>query len=200
TDDRMRRVRARRIVPGDAIALTPEGDALAHGGHDAGALDAHGVGVVHGVHTGAAVRVDEVDARGVHLDEDLALARLRDVDRSVLEDLGSSGLRGPHSECFHHGPPHLRAVAAPVRVYADSTTLTRSRAAARERSAVGRAVHPCQTTGCMIIRMSEYTVAVSGATGYAGGELLRLLAGHPRLRVTTVAGHSTAGDALGQHQ
>ncbi len=52
----------------------------------------------------------------------------------------------------------------------------------------------------MIIRMSEYTVAVSGATGYAGGELLRLLAGHPRLRVTTVAGHSTAGDALGQHQ
>lgn len=52
----------------------------------------------------------------------------------------------------------------------------------------------------MIIRMSEYTVAVSGATGYAGGELLRLLAGHPRLRVTTVAGHTTAGDALGQHQ
>lgn len=52
----------------------------------------------------------------------------------------------------------------------------------------------------MIIRMSEYTVAVSGATGYAGGEVLRLLAGHPRLRVTTVAGHSTAGDLLGAHQ
>lgn len=52
----------------------------------------------------------------------------------------------------------------------------------------------------MIIRMSEYTVAVSGATGYAGGEVLRLLAGHPRLRVTTVAGHSTAGDRLGMHQ
>ncbi|HLS33546.1 MAG TPA: N-acetyl-gamma-glutamyl-phosphate reductase [Brevibacterium sp.] len=48
--------------------------------------------------------------------------------------------------------------------------------------------------------MSEYTVAVSGATGYAGGEVLRLLAGHPRLRVTTVAGHSTAGDLLGSHQ
>ena len=52
----------------------------------------------------------------------------------------------------------------------------------------------------MIIRMSEYTVAVSGATGYAGGEVLRLLAGHPHLRVTTVAGHSTVGDRLGYHQ
>lgn len=52
----------------------------------------------------------------------------------------------------------------------------------------------------MIIRMSEYTVAVSGATGYAGGEILRLLTGHPQLRVTTVAGHSTAGDLLGGHQ
>lgn len=52
----------------------------------------------------------------------------------------------------------------------------------------------------MIIRMSEYTVAVSGATGFAGGEVLRLLSGHPQLRVTTVAGHSTAGDLLGTHQ
>lgn len=48
--------------------------------------------------------------------------------------------------------------------------------------------------------MSECTVAVSGATGYAGGEVLRLLTDHPRLRVTTVAGHSTAGDLLGAHQ
>jgi N-acetyl-gamma-glutamyl-phosphate reductase len=30
--------------------------------------------------------------------------------------------------------------------------------------------------------------------------MLRLLAGHPRLRVTTVAGHSTAGSRLGDHQ
>lgn len=52
----------------------------------------------------------------------------------------------------------------------------------------------------MIMRMSEYTVAVSGATGYAGGEVLRLLAAHPQLRVTTVAGHSTAGQRLGGHQ
>ncbi|WP_156914025.1 N-acetyl-gamma-glutamyl-phosphate reductase [Brevibacterium album] len=48
--------------------------------------------------------------------------------------------------------------------------------------------------------MQTFTVAVSGATGYAGGEVLRLLAGHPQLRVTTVAGHSTVGERLGAHQ
>jgi N-acetyl-gamma-glutamyl-phosphate reductase len=40
-------------------------------------------------------------------------------------------------------------------------------------------------------------VAVAGATGYAGGELLRLLSGHPDLDVTTVTGHSSAGELLG---
>lgn len=48
--------------------------------------------------------------------------------------------------------------------------------------------------------MSGFTVAVSGATGYAGGEVLRLLSGHPDLHVTTVCGHSTAGSRLGEHQ
>ncbi|WP_166985031.1 N-acetyl-gamma-glutamyl-phosphate reductase [Canibacter zhoujuaniae] len=46
----------------------------------------------------------------------------------------------------------------------------------------------------------SYRVAVAGASGYAGGELLRLLAGHPDFEVVTVAGHSSAGDLLGQHQ
>jgi N-acetyl-gamma-glutamyl-phosphate reductase len=39
-------------------------------------------------------------------------------------------------------------------------------------------------------------VAVAGASGYAGGELLRLLAGHPDLEVVTVTGHSQAGEPL----
>lgn len=39
-------------------------------------------------------------------------------------------------------------------------------------------------------------VAVVGGSGYAGAELLRLLAGHPELRVATVAGRSTAGRPL----
>lgn len=41
------------------------------------------------------------------------------------------------------------------------------------------------------------TVAVTGATGYAGGEILRLLATHPHVEVKTVAAHSSAGSRLG---
>jgi N-acetyl-gamma-glutamyl-phosphate reductase len=44
------------------------------------------------------------------------------------------------------------------------------------------------------------SVAVAGASGYAGGELLRLLAAHPELRVTTVTAHSNAGQPLGAVQ
>ena len=43
------------------------------------------------------------------------------------------------------------------------------------------------------------TVAVAGATGYAGQEMLRLIAGHPQLEVTTVTAHSSAGDCLAEH-
>ncbi|AYG04562.1 N-acetyl-gamma-glutamyl-phosphate reductase [Gryllotalpicola protaetiae] len=41
-----------------------------------------------------------------------------------------------------------------------------------------------------------YTVAVAGASGYAGGEVLRLLAGHPDFEVTTVTASSNAGKPL----
>jgi N-acetyl-gamma-glutamyl-phosphate reductase len=39
--------------------------------------------------------------------------------------------------------------------------------------------------------------AILGASGYVGGELLRLLAGHPQLRSTRLFGDSRAGQALG---
>jgi N-acetyl-gamma-glutamyl-phosphate reductase len=45
-----------------------------------------------------------------------------------------------------------------------------------------------------------YSVAVSGASGYAGGELLRILAGHPDIEIRTVTAHSHAGDPLITHQ
>ncbi|RIX31258.1 N-acetyl-gamma-glutamyl-phosphate reductase [Amnibacterium setariae] len=47
----------------------------------------------------------------------------------------------------------------------------------------------------MVIR-----VAVAGASGYAGGELLRLIAQHPELEVTTVTGRSTVGRTVGEVQ
>ncbi len=39
-------------------------------------------------------------------------------------------------------------------------------------------------------------VAVAGASGYAGGELLRLLAGHPDLEIGPLAAHGTAGTSV----
>lgn len=44
------------------------------------------------------------------------------------------------------------------------------------------------------------SVAVSGASGYAGGEILRLLAGHPDVQIRTVTAHSSAGQPLIAHQ
>lgn len=48
--------------------------------------------------------------------------------------------------------------------------------------------------------MNTYSVAIAGATGYAGGEAMRILATHPNFRVTCVTGHSTIGRRLGELQ
>jgi N-acetyl-gamma-glutamyl-phosphate reductase len=42
-------------------------------------------------------------------------------------------------------------------------------------------------------------VAVAGATGYAGGELLRLLLAHPSVQLGAVTASANAGTLLGQH-
>src|SRR6478672_6732982 len=65
--------------------------------------------------------------------------------------------------------------------------------------------------GCMIMRhdvwstlpkeaLMTFRVAVAGASGYAGGEALRLLLGHPQVDVGAVTAHSSVGDPLGVHQ
>ena len=46
----------------------------------------------------------------------------------------------------------------------------------------------------------SYSVAVAGASGYAGGELLRLLDGHPEFEVTTVTAKQNAGQPLNAMQ
>lgn len=40
-------------------------------------------------------------------------------------------------------------------------------------------------------------VAVSGASGYAGGEVLRLLTSHPHVEIGSITAHSNAGQKLG---
>jgi N-acetyl-gamma-glutamyl-phosphate reductase len=43
-------------------------------------------------------------------------------------------------------------------------------------------------------------IAVGGASGYAGGELLRLLLGHPEVEIGTLTAGGNAGTQLGTHQ
>src|ERR1700712_2403799 len=45
-----------------------------------------------------------------------------------------------------------------------------------------------------------YRVAVAGASGYAGGEILRLLLAHPQIEIGALTAAGSAGDRLGVHQ
>jgi N-acetyl-gamma-glutamyl-phosphate reductase len=45
-----------------------------------------------------------------------------------------------------------------------------------------------------------FSAAVAGASGYAGGELLRLLLAHPAFEVGAVTAATNAGSPLGEHQ
>ena len=47
------------------------------------------------------------------------------------------------------------------------------------------------------MQMSSFSVAVAGASGYAGGEVLRLLLGHPDARIGAMTAASNAGQPLG---
>src|SRR5690625_3270910 len=44
------------------------------------------------------------------------------------------------------------------------------------------------------------SVAIAGATGYAGGEALRLLLGHPDVEIGALTAGASAGDRFGRHQ
>src|SRR5262245_53221255 len=55
--------------------------------------------------------------------------------------------------------------------------------------------HALREGGLMAVR-----AAVAGASGYAGGELLRLLIGHPEVEIGTLTGHTHAGERLGALQ
>ncbi len=44
-----------------------------------------------------------------------------------------------------------------------------------------------------------WSVAVAGCTGYAGGEMLRLLLGHPDIEIGALTANASAGSLLGAH-
>ena len=52
----------------------------------------------------------------------------------------------------------------------------------------------------MFMHMTRRSAAVAGASGYAGGEVLRLLLGHPDVEVGAVTAGSNAGERLGNLQ
>ncbi len=43
------------------------------------------------------------------------------------------------------------------------------------------------------------SVAIAGASGYAGAEVLRLLLGHPEVEIGALTAHSNAGENVGKH-
>src|SRR3712207_1299902 len=53
---------------------------------------------------------------------------------------------------------------------------------------------------CSVSAARTWTVGVTGATGYAGGEVCRLLAGHPALALAGVHANASAGRRLGELQ
>ena len=50
------------------------------------------------------------------------------------------------------------------------------------------------------MHMTRKRVAVAGASGYAGGEVLRLLLSHPEVEIGALTGGSNAGELLGTLQ
>ena len=46
------------------------------------------------------------------------------------------------------------------------------------------------------MHMTKRTVAVAGASGYAGGEVLRLLLTHPDVEIGAITAGSNAGETL----
>ncbi|MFQ3183594.1 MAG: N-acetyl-gamma-glutamyl-phosphate reductase, partial [Octadecabacter sp.] len=43
-----------------------------------------------------------------------------------------------------------------------------------------------------------YKIAILGASGYTGAELVRLISGHPSIKIVALSGNSKAGQTMSQ--
>lgn len=62
-----------------------------------------------------------------------------------------------------------------------------------------RAVLAHHALHCIVMQVN-ISVAVSGASGYVGGEVLRVFSAHPEVQFGALTANASAGDALGKHQ
>src|SRR5699024_2316634 len=96
----LRRIRTPAFAPRHSVTDLPALNALAHLGDIPRALDADDVRVIHRIHTRTTVRVDEIHARSLDVDEHLAGAGLRSLDLTELKDFRSTGLH--RTNCLGH--------------------------------------------------------------------------------------------------
>src|SRR5699024_1638450 len=87
--DHLSRVRPRRLMPSNTITGREALHTFADLGDATGALGADDMRVLHRVHTRTTIRVDEVHARGLDIDEHLTGPGDRGLHLTELEDLGS---------------------------------------------------------------------------------------------------------------
>lgn len=108
------------------------------------------------------------------------------VDTSVWVDF----LRGTASAATEYVREHVGrglATCAPVLM----ELLAGAAAGPQAQSSAGARLVKC----CIVTH--KLTAAVAGASGYAGGEILRLLLGHPAMEVGAVTAGANAGERLG---
>src|SRR5690606_15200524 len=135
---------------------------------------------------------------------DLRHARPRGVaDDAWLRLDPRAGAHGAHGRAGPRGARHLpglarargcREPAAPAGHVGDAHACQAPGARA------ARVTHPCMdlrspVSICSLTRMS-FSVAVAGASGYAGGEALRLLAAHPEAEIGALTAHSNVGQTV----
>src|SRR5699024_12801615 len=98
--DTSRRHRTLAVVPANSVTDSPALNALARLGNITRALHADDMRVIHRIHTRTTVRVDEIHARSLDVDEHLAGAGLRSLDLTELKDFRSTGLH--RTNCLGH--------------------------------------------------------------------------------------------------
>ena len=100
--------------------------------------------------------------------------------------------------CAIWGNRRTSGIAAACSVMFQPPTITVPGAMVLRTGPFGRRPLHRIALSCIVMRVVR--IAVAGASGYAGGELLRLLLGHPDVEIGALTAGGSAGTALREHQ